>query len=77
MLRLDNLTNQIFEDPFKKAKNDNAYFQLDQPSCNEKKERIYVDMKKKIKKLSVGKKKHFLIDKLKIKSSSINPLIHS
>jgi hypothetical protein len=34
----------------------------------------------KIKKLSVGKKKHFLIDKLKIKSeeiSSINPLIHS
>lgn len=26
MLRLDNLTNQIFEDPFKKAKNDNAYF---------------------------------------------------
>jgi len=26
MLRLDNLTNQIFEDPFQKAKNDNACF---------------------------------------------------
>ena len=80
MLRLDNLTNQIFEDPFKKAKNDNTCFQLDQPSCDEKKERIYVDMKKKIKKLSVGKKKHFLIDKLKIKSeemSSMNSLIYS
>jgi len=39
-----------------------------------------VDMKKKIKKLSTGMKKHFLIDKLKIKSeeiSSLSSLIHS
>ena len=72
MLRLDNLTNQIFEDPFQKAKNDNACFQLNQSSFDEKKERIYVDMKKKIKKLSTGKKKHFLIDKLKIKSEEMS-----